>query len=140
MMFKFISFHTYCFHFFYAERVVLYTALYQYIHVRTITYARTTHTHDVSQDLTHVISFQFNHHPLVHTNLANCIALFALFFNISKPTKQKLALSAKTFYLLTFLSQVKRSTFLSPLSLSRSTFLSPVRQHKHKQVFVSCVC
>ena len=87
MMFKFISFHTYCFHFFYAERVVLYTALYQYIHVRTITYARTTHTHDVSQDLTHVISFQFNHHPLVHTNLANCIALFALFFNISKPTK-----------------------------------------------------
>ena len=91
------------------------------------TYERTTHTHDVTQDLSHVIPFQFNHHPLVHTNLANCIALFALFFNINK---QKLALSAKTFYLLTFLSRVKRLTFLSSLSLSWSTFLSPVRQHK----------
>ena len=58
--------------------------------VLTCTYTNirlTTHTHDVTQDLFHVISFQFNHHPLVHTNLANCIALFALFFNISKPIK-----------------------------------------------------
>ena len=58
MMFKFVTFHTYCFHFFYAERVVLQPVLYQYIHERTRTYARTTHTHDVTQDLTHVISFQ----------------------------------------------------------------------------------
>ena len=63
------------------------TYMHVHLYARTRTYARTTHTHYFTQDLTHVISSPFNHHPPAHTNLANCIALFALFFNIRKPTK-----------------------------------------------------
>ena len=89
----------------------------RYMHVHL--YARTTHTHHLTQVLTYVISFQFNHHPPVHTNSTNCIALFALSFNISKPTKTNWLYQPST-SLADFLV-VSLTVYPAPGSPNRST-------------------
>ena len=129
---------------FYSLRYIS-TYIHVHMYARTRTYARTTHTHYFTHNLTHVISSPFNHHPPAHTNLANCIALFALFFNIRKPTKPNwlyqpptsladflVRSSACDFLVVSLTVTVRLScrlshchgpTFLSSLSLSRSDFL-----------------
>ena len=124
------------------------TYMHVHLYARTRTYARTTHTHYFTQDLTHVISSPFNHHPPAHTNLANCIALFALFFNIRKPTKPNwlyqpptsladflVRSSACDFLVVSLTVTVRLSCRLS--HCHGPTFLSPVRRHT---CYATCSC